>query len=65
MVEEDENCEKILTQLLAVRAALDQAGLKVIERYIGLCLPAELVADDVPQARQNVQRALELLMRMR
>ena len=65
MVQEDQECDQILTQLLAVRAALDQAGLKIIARYMEYCLPDQMVEQDIPQARQRMQRILELVVRMR
>ena len=65
MVQEDQECDQILTQLLAVRAALDQAGLKIIARYMEDCLPDQMMEQDIPQARQHMQRILELVVRMR
>jgi len=65
MVQEDQECDQILTQLLAVRAALDQAGLKIIARYMEDCLPDQMMEQDIPQARQRMQRILELVVRMR
>lgn len=65
MVDEGQECDQILTQLLAVRAALDQAGLRLIERYLEYCLPDRPGEVDVSQARQRLQRILDLLVRMR
>jgi DNA-binding FrmR family transcriptional regulator len=57
MVEEQRECEAILTQLMAARAALDRVGLLVAENFVRECL---LTADgDV--ARQRVGRVLELV----
>lgn len=64
MVEEEKPCEQILTQMLAVRAALDQAGLRVLDRYIEACLPDHATEETLGQARENLRRALELLVRM-
>ena len=38
MVEEEKGCEEILTQLAAVRAALDRVGVFVISRRMQECL---------------------------
>jgi len=57
MVEEQRECEAILTQLMAARAALDRVGLLVAENFVRECL---LTAEgDV--ARQRVGRVLELV----
>jgi DNA-binding FrmR family transcriptional regulator len=57
MVEEQRECEAILTQLMAARAALDRVGLLVAESFVQECL---LTADgDV--ARQRVGRVLEMV----
>ena len=64
MVEEEKPCEDILTQLMAARSALDQAALQVISQYMSHCLPDQMEGTDVAQVRRNVQRVLELLMRM-
>ncbi|MBN1483170.1 MAG: metal-sensitive transcriptional regulator [Chloroflexia bacterium] len=66
MVEEEKECDQILTQLLAVRAALDQTALQLIDRYIETCLPNCLgEGEEVSPSRVRLRRLLELLMRMR
>ncbi len=57
MVEDQRDCEAILTQLMAARAALDRVGLLVAENFVQECI---LTADD-DQARQRVGRVLALL----
>jgi DNA-binding FrmR family transcriptional regulator len=57
MVEEQRDCEAILTQLMAARAALDRVGLLVAENFVQECL----ATDDGEQARQRVGRVLELV----
>ena len=64
MVEEEDPCEDILTQLMAARSALDQAGLQVVSHYMSHCLPDQLEGADIVQVRRNLQRVLELLLRM-
>jgi len=64
MIEEDNSCEDVLTQVLAVRSALDQAALQVISRYMDHCLPELLSGGDGDQVRGRLQRVLELMMRM-
>jgi DNA-binding FrmR family transcriptional regulator len=57
MVEEQRECEAILTQLMAARAALDRVGLLVTENFVQECV---LTADG-DLARQRVARVLELV----
>ena len=40
MIEESRDCESIMTQLVAVRAAIEGVGALVINNYMHLCLTA-------------------------
>ncbi len=62
MVEEDRACEQLLTQLLAIRAALQRAGLEMINRYVERCLLKH--ADNPREMQDDLRRVLELLLRM-
>jgi DNA-binding FrmR family transcriptional regulator len=57
MVEEQRDCEAILTQLMAARAALDRVGLLVAENFVEECV----MTADGDLARQRVGRVLELV----
>jgi DNA-binding FrmR family transcriptional regulator len=57
MVDEQRDCESILTQLMAARAALDRVGLLIVEGYVQECL----LADDPALARERVGRVLEMV----
>lgn len=59
MVEEGQNCEAILTQMMAARAALDKAGLFIVERHLHECLRG--TAD--PQLKDRLNRIIELFLR--
>jgi DNA-binding FrmR family transcriptional regulator len=58
MVEEDRDCEAILTQLIAARAALDRVGLLVVDRFVERCLTTA----DPSTAQQRVGRVLDLII---
>ncbi len=64
MVEGGEPCQDIMTQVLAARAALDQAALKIVSDYLEHCLPEEPSPEQVRQARRNMQRLLDLVLRL-
>jgi len=59
MIEERRKCEDVITQIIAVRAALDRVGFLAIQRHIDECLP-----DCSEQAREKLGRVLELLMKL-
>ena len=57
MVEDRRDCEAILTQLMAARAALDRVGLLLAETYVQECL----MTAEGDEARQRVGRVLGLV----
>ena len=60
MIEEHRNCEDVITQLMAARAALDKAGLLIVTRYLDECLQsAEVDAGD----KERLHRIFELLLK--
>ena len=62
MLDEDRDCEDMLTQLLAVRSAVEQVCLLMTEQHVRDCVFAgELAPDDA--RLQEVVDALKLLVR--
>ena len=60
MLEEDRPCEDVVTQLMAVRAAVDRAAGEVVVAHIDECmtrLPPE-------QVKETVGRAVKMLGRI-
>jgi DNA-binding FrmR family transcriptional regulator len=57
MVAEQRDCEAILTQLMAARAALDRVGLMVADTFVEQCI----VAPDGELSRERVRRVLDLV----
>ncbi len=60
MVEEGQDCEAILTQLMAARAALDKAGLFIVERHLDECLSGTADA----RVKDRLSRIVELFLRL-
>jgi CsoR family transcriptional regulator, copper-sensing transcriptional repressor len=58
MVEEGRECEAILTQLMAARAALDRVGLLVAENFVQDCVQST----DGSLTPQRVGRMLEMVL---
>ena len=46
MVAEERDCESIVTQLAAVRSAIDSAGALVLNNYMGLCFRKDEKVDE-------------------
>jgi DNA-binding FrmR family transcriptional regulator len=59
MIEEGRNCEEVITQIMAVRAALDQVGVAAVSRYAAECVPE---ASEGAQA--SLKRAMELMLKL-
>jgi DNA-binding FrmR family transcriptional regulator len=60
MLEEGRSCEDVVTQLMAVRAAVDRAAGELVMAHIDECmtrLPPE-------QVRETVGRAMKMLARI-
>lgn len=59
MIEERQECEAVLTQLLAARAALDRVAGQVVAAHLEECLAGRSPAE----ARASLERAVQLLAR--
>jgi len=60
MLEENRVCEDVVTQLMAARSSLDQAGLLIIDHHIDRCLVADRPSDE---ALRNLRQALRMWFR--
>ncbi len=61
MVDEDRACEQMLTQVMAVRASVDQVGLLLLETHIENCLLQDLEAD--PARVRELRETLKMWAR--
>ncbi len=59
MVEAQRNCEEVLTQAIAVRAALDKVGLLALDRHIDECLTGSS-----EEAKERLRRTLRLILKL-
>ncbi len=57
MIEDQRDCEAVLTQLMAARAALDRVGLLIAGDFLRECA----LNPDGSLARERVERVLELI----
>jgi DNA-binding FrmR family transcriptional regulator len=58
MLEEDADCGKVLTQLAAVKAAVDQVGLHLISERLRSC-----VADEEDDCAEAFDEAIATFLR--
>ncbi len=59
MIEEDKDCEEIVTQLMAARGALEKTSLLIVSRQMERCL-----LDPVQSAnRERLHRIVEFMLR--
>ncbi|HNS50571.1 MAG TPA: metal-sensitive transcriptional regulator [Anaerolineae bacterium] len=57
MVEQERECEAVLTQLMAARAALDRVALMVVDNHLKECMDSS----DPERAQQRMKRVLEMV----
>ena len=62
MVEEDQYCVDILTQVSAVRSALNSAGMKILRRHIDTCV-SEAIRDGGESKEQIIEELMTILSR--
>ncbi len=60
MIDDGRECEAVVTQLMAVRAALDQAAAELVAQHVDECLTTL----SKPRARARVRDAVALLGRL-
>jgi DNA-binding FrmR family transcriptional regulator len=63
MVTEERDCESIVTQLAAVRSAIDSAGALVLNNYIKICAPKSRASD--PTLYEEMVRVVGVWGRVR
>jgi DNA-binding FrmR family transcriptional regulator len=60
MLEEGRDCAATLTQLMAVRAALDAVGRAIVQEYVDSCLETP----NSEEAREKIVRIVELFLKL-
>lgn len=60
MIEEDKDCEQTLTQLAAIRSALDQVGIHLISNRMQECLECEVDMEIKPEV---MEKAFEIFFK--
>ena len=60
MIEDERDCEDIITQLMAARAALDKAGLLIVSSHVQQCLHGS----SDPELEESLHRVIELFLKL-
>ena len=63
MVADERDCESIVTQLAAVRSAIDSVGALVLSNYIKICAPSGSETD--PDVYESMVRVVGVWGRVR
>ena len=63
MVEDDRYCIDILTQIAAVRTALEQVGTKLLEGHVTHCVADALASGDEHAASEKTTELLDAVQR--
>ncbi len=64
MVAEERECESIVTQLAAVRSAIDSVGALVLNNYVKICAPGKGMVKD-PDLYESMVRVVGVWGRVR
>ncbi|HEX2946292.1 MAG TPA: metal-sensitive transcriptional regulator [Clostridia bacterium] len=63
MIEEDKNCSDILTQVAAVRAAINKTGSLILEKHSMTCIHNAATAEDKDKAMAELAKTMQSFMR--
>ena len=65
MVEEDRYCIDVMTQLAAVRAALQKVEEEVLRDHVGHCVEHAIKSGDADEQRRKIAEIIDVLGRSR
>lgn len=63
MLDEHQDCEDILIQLAAIKSALNQVIIKVLEGHMEVCVMECVVEGEGEEALERLQSALSLVLK--
>ena len=61
MIEQEEYCIDILTQLHAVRAALDKVGRQILRKHIEHCVVQAIQGGDARDRHEKIEQIINIL----
>jgi DNA-binding FrmR family transcriptional regulator len=63
MIEEEKGCTEILTQVSAVRAAINKTGSIILEKHSMTCIENAAAGEDGKQALTELARTIQSFLR--
>ena len=63
MIEEEKSCSDILTQVAAVRAAINKTGSLILEKHSMTCIQNAASAQDKDKALNDLAKTVQSFMR--
>ncbi|MFQ5859782.1 MAG: metal-sensitive transcriptional regulator [Anaerolineae bacterium] len=63
MLDEHQDCENILIQLAAIKSALNQVIIKVLEGHMEVCVMEYVLEGEGEEALERLQSALSLVLK--
>ena len=60
--DEDRECEEMLTQISAVRAALDQVGKTILDHHVEHCVREAIADGHADDAIRDLKKAIDRLI---
>lgn len=63
MIEEDKNCSDILTQVAAIRAAINKVGGIIIENHSAACIQKAVSSEDKEKAMSDLTKIIQSFMK--
>lgn len=63
MVDDDRYCIDILTQIAAVKTALEQVGAKLLEDHINHCVAGAIASGDTAEIDEKTEELLDAVQR--
>ncbi len=63
MIEEDKSCVDILTQVAAIRAAINKVGGLILENHSKTCIQNAVLSEDREKAMEELSKTMQSFMR--
>lgn len=63
MIDEDKNCVDILTQIAAVRAAINKVGAIILEKHLNSCMQKALLSDEKDKVVESLIDSIQKFLK--
>jgi DNA-binding FrmR family transcriptional regulator len=63
MLDEQKDCDQVLIQMAAIKAALNQVIIKTLEGHIAICIQAQADEGQAGEELESLSRALNVVLK--